>query len=416
MDGLATRRPRMTAAAIIVGAILGAPSVAYADHVVLTNGDSLTGTLTAASRTDITIDSELAGPVKLKWSAISRLTSTVPIRATPETGQKIEGVPTVADGRLSIQLGGGETAAVDFSAVRDIEVANGPAPGASWHGALNAGVDVSRGNSETSTISTNATITRLGPKDRLGFFGTFLFSGIGSGTDAVTTARTTRGGLRYDHDLAGPLYGFGFGDAENDPLQLLDLRTVVGGGPGVHVVKTDATQLNFFAGVSYAKDSYTATATTPPPTTTTTGPPVTPPGQGGTPPGQSGIHPTRGGTPPSVVRTSLSREVGEFLFGEDLTHQLSDNVNFTEGLTVFPAVADPQDYRVSFDLSLSAQVNGWLHWNLSVADRFLNIPPAGGAVQNDASVSMGLGITFGNGGNGGYTGTEGRRRPAPRKP
>jgi hypothetical protein len=141
---------------------------------------------------------------------------------------------------------------------------------------------------------------------------------------------------------------------------------------------------------------------------------VTPPGQGGTPPGQSGIKPSRGGTPPTIVRTSLSRNVGEFLVGQDVTHQLSDTVNLSERFTVFPAFGDTQDYRVSFDLSLSAQLNGWLQWNFTGADRYLHIPPAGGAVQNDVFISTGLGITFGHGDGGGYTGSDSRRPATPR--
>ena len=195
-------------------------------------------------------------------------------------------------------------------------------------------------------------------------------------------------------------------DAENDPLQLLDLRTVIGGGAGAHVVKTDDTQFNLFGGVSYAKDSYAAATPT---TTTTTTTPVTNPA-GRVVPGLS-----RGGTPPAVVRTGLSRQVGEFLVGQDFIHQLSDNVSLTEGLILFPAIGDTQDYRISFDLSLSAQISSWLQWNLSVADRYLNIPPAGGAVQHDTFVSTGLGITFGSGANGAYTGSEGRRSAPPRK-
>jgi putative salt-induced outer membrane protein YdiY len=275
-----------------------------------------------------------------------------------------------------------------------------------WSGAVNGGVDISRGNSETATVSTNATATRLGRADRLGLFGTLLFSSIGGGADAVTTARASRGGLRYDHDMSTRLFGFGFGDIESDPLQLLDLRTVIGGGAGAHVVKMDATQFNVFGGASYANDSYAAVLTTTTPTPPT---PVTNPA-GRVVPGLS-----RGGSPPAVVRTTLSRHVGEWLIGQDFMHQLSDNVNLTEGLTVYPAFGNAQDYRVSFDLSLSAQINGWLQWNVSVADRFLNIPPAGGAVQNDTFVSMGLGITFGNGGNGAYTGADGRRSSPPRE-
>jgi hypothetical protein len=257
-------------------------------------------------------------------------------------------------------------------------------------------------------------------------FGAHLSDSVGSGADAVTTARATRGGMRYDHDLQKTLYGFGFFDAENDLLQLLDLRTVGGGGAGAHLLKNDATQLNLFAGASYAHDAYSAgdtttssTTTTTTTTTTTGGPPAATPGKGGTPPGQGGTPPgqtrvTRGGTPPTVVRSSLSRNVGELLVGQDLTHQLSGSMGISEAMTVFPALGNVADYRVSFDFSLWAQLNGWLQWNASVADRYLHIPPAGGAVQNDTFVWTGLGITFGRGESGAYTGADGRRTPRAR--
>lgn len=364
-----------TMLALVCAGVVSTPAVTLADQVILRNGDRLTGGIVSTSNAELTLETELAGRVTIKWSAVSQVTSS----------------------------------------------ARNPTPAASsnWHGTLSAGMDVSRGNSETRTISTNGKATRLGTRDRLGLFGTYLFSAVGSGTDAVTTVRATRGGLRYDHDLLDGLYGFAFGDAENDPLQLLDVRTVIGGGLGAHLMKTGLTQLNVFGGVSSARDSYTEITTTATSTTTTTsptGPPVTTPGQGGAPPGQGGAPPgqtkiqiTRGGTPPSVVRTSLSRNVGEFLIGQDLTHQFSDNVGVTESLTFFPAIGAFDDYRVSFDVSMWAQLNSWLQWNATVSDRYLNIPPAGGAVQNDTYISTGLGITFGHGDKSSYTGTDGRR-------
>lgn len=280
-----------------------------------------------------------------------------------------------------------------------------------WHGSIDAGLDLSRGNAATASVVTRGTATRLGASDRLGVFGAYLFSNVGTGADAVTTANTLRGGARYDHDLSRVIFGFGFAEAEHDSPQLLDLRTVVGGGAGAHLRKTPTAQLNVLGGLSYARDAYIEVATTIPtltPTTPTPGPPATPPGQGGTPPGQA----RRSGTPPEVVRSSLSRNLGELLVGEDWTQQLSANVSATQSLTFFQAVSNADDYRVSFDLSLSAQLNGWLHWTVSVTDRYLNIPPAGGAVQNDLFISTGLGITFGKGGGGAYTGADGppRRR------
>jgi putative salt-induced outer membrane protein YdiY len=345
------------------------PADAWADHLVLKNGDMLTGTVTALSANDVIIDTDLAGRVTVKRASIASMTSA----------------------QFSLN-----------------DAPQAPAP--SWQGTINAGWDVSRGNAETATISTYGTATRLGPSDRLGLFGSYLFSNVGSASDAVTTAKAVRGGSRYDHDLTRPMFAFGFAEAEHDPPQLLDLRTVVGGGAGVHVRKTSSSQFNLFAGVSYARDTYddvTTTTATPTVTTPPTGNSGTPPGQGGTPPGLA----RRGGTPPAVVRTGLSRHLGEFLVGEDWNQQLSDGVAASHSFRFFPALGNAQDYRLSFDLSLSAQLNGWLQWNVSMSDRYLNIPPAGGAVQNDFFLSTGLGLTVGRGG-GGYKGTDGppRRR------
>ena len=350
--------------------LVGFRADAWADHLVLKNGDTLTGAVTSMTATDLTIETELAGRLTVKRASIAALTSSqFSLDAAP------------------------------------------PAPAPSWQSAINAGWDMSRGNAETATISTFGTATRLGPSDRFGLFGSYLFSNVGSGGDAVTTAKSVRGGTRYDHDLTRAMFAFGFADAEHDPPQLLEIRTVVGGGAGVHLRKTPTTQFNLFAGVSYARDSYTEVTTSPttsPSTPPTTGAPATPPGQGGTPPGLA----RRGGTPPAEVRTELSRHLGEYLVGQDWNQQLSDGVNASQSFRFFPAFSNAEDYRVSFDLSLSAQLTGRLQWNVSLSDRYLNIPPAGGAVQNDLYLSTGLGITFGSGGGGSYKGTDGppRRR------
>ena len=351
---------------------LAIPIAAAADQVLLRNGDRLTGSVISSSPTEIVIETELAGRITLQPASISQVTPAVK-----------------------------------------------PHSGPTWHGAISVGADLSRGNSETRSVSSIGKLTRLGVHDRLGVFGTYLFSGVGGGDAAVTTIRSARGGLRYDHDVLERVYAFGFGDAENDPLQLLELRTVNGGGGGVHLIKTPTTQLNVFAGASYARDAYTSVTTTTDTTTTTpttTDPPVTTPGQGGTPPGQGGtppgrarVQPTRTGTPPGVVRTSLSRNVGEMLFGHDFAHQISDGMGVSESMTIFPAFSELEDYRVSFDFSLWAQLTGWLQWNLTVSDRYLHIPPSGGAVQNDMYVNTGLAITFGRGDADAYAGSDGRR-------
>lgn len=329
--------------ALLVICVLLWPALAFADHLTLTNGDSLTGTVLENSSRAVTLQSQLAGRVTVDWDNVSALTR--------------------ADGR---------------KVARPTSTA--------WESSFNAGFDLSRGNSETANINTSATSTRTTDKDRLNLFGSYTFSNVGTGADSITTARATRAGFRYDHDIVGRVFGFGFANAENDPIELLDLRTAEGGGAGLHVVKNDRTQFNLTTGLSYARDKYTDVTNV---TTTTTTTQIVPLGR-------SGKYRTRTTTTTSTeqVRTERQRNVTEYLFGEDFNSQLSDRVNLSEEFTLFPAVNQPTDYRIYFESTLSTQISPWLDWNITVADRFLNIPPSGGAVRNDTYVTMGLGVNL----------------------
>jgi hypothetical protein len=402
----------MVVAAIIV---CGISSRVWADQIVLKNGDKVTGRIDAVSKNELIVATESAGRVAIKWKAVVSVTATTYVRSTLHDGQVVVGMLVVSEGRIAIQQRNGTMAPVDLDSVQGFDL--GTAGEAVWRGVFTAGVELSRGNAETLTVATTDVATRVGPHDRLGLFGTYLFSSVGTGANEVTTAHTARGGGRYDHDLIGALYGFEFAEADTDPLQLLDHRVVLGGGLGVHVFKTGMSQFNVFAGVSWAADRYAQGTTTTGTGTGSTGT-STSPGQGGTAgqsssaPGQNKIQPTPGGTPPAVVRTTLSRNVAEALTGQDFFQQLSNSVGLSEGLTFYAATASTSDYRISFDLSLWAQLNGWLQWNLTLADRYLHIPPSGGAVQNDTYLTTGLGITFGGGANGAYKGAD--VRPAGR--
>lgn len=379
-----TLRLQLSAFSVVLGAALLAPTVARADYVVLGNGDHLTGTIQDESPTGFVVMTELAGRVSL------RRVDVVSVTRTPETTSQ--------------------------------QQSSRGAPSHAWNGVANAGLDISRGNSPARTVAVNAAVTRVGTRDKLALFGASWHSRTGAGGSAATVVRSARGGARYDHDVTSRLFGFGFGEVEHGLLQLLDLRTVAGGGGGVHAIRTRSALLNFTAGAAFAHDAYAdlgalaGMLSTPTSATTLGSFGTTQPGgvSGplGSTPGQglataSEQNRGRNGTPPSVVRTSLSRNVAEFMIGQDFWQQLNDAVSVTERLSVFPAVSDLADYRISFDTTLGVQIHSWLHWHATVADRYLRIPPAGGAVRNDLFVSTGFGVSFG-GGAGSYQGADGQ--------
>jgi hypothetical protein len=60
---------------------------------------------------------------------------------------------------------------------------------------------------------------------------------------------------------------------------------------------------------------------------------------------------------------------------------------------MFDNLTSTGQYRVNFDLALSAKVTRWLSWNSSASDRFLS-NPVGGRKRNDFLYTIGLGVTF----------------------
>jgi putative salt-induced outer membrane protein len=54
------------------------------------------------------------------------------------------------------------------------------------------------------------------------------------------------------------LLGYVGADFQTDALQTLDLRSVFGGGLGLHVIKNDRTTLALLGGANYTREKYAA--------------------------------------------------------------------------------------------------------------------------------------------------------------
>ena len=50
-------------------------------------------------------------------------------------------------------------------------------------------------------------------------------------------------------------------DFQADALQTLDLRSVFGGGLGLHVIKSDRKTLDFLGGLNYTRENYSGQPT-----------------------------------------------------------------------------------------------------------------------------------------------------------
>jgi hypothetical protein len=100
-----------------------------------------------------------------------------------------------------------------------------------WAGATTVSLALARGNSETATFGAGFTAARTTRTDKISLYANTLYS---TNANAVpsTSANTTNGGLRYDHNPNPKLFAFGTGDFATNALQDLNLRSIVGGGFG----------------------------------------------------------------------------------------------------------------------------------------------------------------------------------------
>ena len=100
---------------------------------------------------------------------------------------------------------------------------------------------------------------------------------------------------------------FGSSDLEADEFQKLDLRSVLGGGFGINLRKTDRIQLDIFGGGDLNKEFFS---------------------------------------------TGLSRSSAEMQFGQEFLIKLSGKNSWREKLIVFPNLDELGEARISFDSSL----------------------------------------------------------------
>jgi len=355
-----------------------------ADQVTLKNGDRLTGSIVKSDAKTLLVKTEFAGEVNVQWEAVSGIVSSQPLHLALKDGQTIVGTVNTTENKFEVATK--ETGAVSASkevvmAVRNdaeqkayddqVERLRHPHLTDFWSGLLDTGLSDTRGNSESLTFSMAAKAARVTDSDKITAYTNVIYSrSLVTGVTS-TTAHDIRGGVRGDLNVGARTFVFAFTDLEYDAFQHLDLRNVLGGGFGYHVIKTKDTTFDIFGGGSFDQEYFaaysvvTANPTPPPPTITTT-------------------------------VASVTRKSGEAVIGESFNTKVNGRTTLGETFSFFPNVSSTGNYRMQFDISASTKLKNWLGWQVSYSDRYITNPP-NGLKGNDQLLSTGLRLTFGKG-------------------
>jgi Protein of unknown function, DUF481 len=348
-----------------------------ADQVTLKNGDRLSGIIVKSDddAKTLLIKSDLAGDVTIKWDAVTAIVSSQPLHIILSDGRVIVGRVTTTDGTLEIATDSG-TVPVAHDAVKAIrdnatqaEIDRLQHPGLLdyWSGLFDLGLSVTGGNSSTTALTIAGKASRVVPKNKLTLYYTQVYSKDSRESPAVTTANAIHGGVRDEFNLNATIYAFGFTDFDEDALQHLDLRNVLGGGLGYHLINTKKTQFDVFGGLSFDQEyfaSYTTANPAPPPVL--------------------------------LLQPSRTRHSAEIVAGESLSTKLGPRTTLSEQLSFFPNLSSVGDYRITLDANATTTLKTWLGWQVTVSDRYISDPPFA-LKGNDFLLSTGLRLTFGKG-------------------
>jgi putative salt-induced outer membrane protein YdiY len=343
-----------------------------ADQVALKNGDRLSGTIVKSDGKTLVLKTDFAGELTIKWDAVSGINSTEPLHVVLKDGRTVAGPVSSTGDKLEVATKESGTVAAEKDSVlavrNDAEEAEyqyelHPRFIDLWSGLLDTGLSLTRGNSQTLNFTLAGKAARVSKRNKVSLYATAIYASDDTTPPNRTTADARRGGIRDDYDLREHLFVFGFTDFESDRFQNLDLRNVIGGGFGYHVIKTPTKTFDVFGGASYDREQFSAI------------PPV----------------------PPATVGTpSETRNSAEVVLGETFNWKVSGRTTVTEGFSIFPNMSESGSYRFTFDATAATKLKNWLSWQVTYSDRYLSNPQPG-FKKNDLLLSTGLRLTYGKG-------------------
>ena len=351
----------MKLSTLLVPALCCLPLFLEADQVTLKNGDRITGAIVSGDDKTLVLKTAAMGELKIDRGAIASLSSDQPLTVTLKKGEKLVGKVQTEDQTATIATAEGKAIAVSQAEVQAMRTASAQAawdreqvrlthPPLTdfWSGTVGLNLALASGNSKTTTFGTGASVQRVTGFDKIALTYSQIYSTQITVAPFGATASRISGGIRYDRNITGKLFGFAFNSYDYDKFSDLDLRSVLGGGLGFHARKTARSYWDLGAGGDWNREAY---------------------------------------------GTGLVRNSAELVVSEESSHQLSTSVQLFQRLSVFPNLSSRGDYRFSFDGGASFKLTKLLRWNVALTDRYLS-DPLPGKKANDLLLTTGIAISF----------------------
>src|SRR5262245_20789784 len=124
----------------------------WADELVMSNGDRISGTILSKDDLTVTIRTDYAGEVKVRWIDVARLQSTEPVWIYLKDGSKLQGRLLMGEDK-TLGIDAGQNMKSGAVPMADVTYINPPpelsGEGVKLSGRANLGYSASSGNTDT---------------------------------------------------------------------------------------------------------------------------------------------------------------------------------------------------------------------------------------------------------------------------
>jgi len=127
------------------------------------------------------------------------------------------------------------------------EAAPAPATTSAWHRAIEFGMNMNKGNTDTLRYSLGLNAVRERTED----ITSIRAQGVYGESEGTKDAENATARARYERQLSKHTYGLGYADWATDPIADIDYRVTAIASPGWHLIRTDRSILNLEAGAGY---------------------------------------------------------------------------------------------------------------------------------------------------------------------
>ena len=249
---------RISALAIVAGAVLTAPSIA--DTVGTKDGSTIQGKILRVTGGVVEIETAFAGVLKIQQSAVASLGTDSPVFVRYQGGNTIQGAVSTATGGEVRVAGPGAwgTGKVDNVEAVWIDPSESPeakaAAAAKRAWAFEASVDVigSQGNTDSLATSFGFAATLAGPQDKLAFYAAYTRAEL----EGDVSANNAKGGVDYSAYFSPKASWYVREEIGTDKIKDLDFYSNTAAGLGYAVIRESNQELTFRAGLAYRYESY----------------------------------------------------------------------------------------------------------------------------------------------------------------